>query len=64
MVRRVVRFILAGQREGLAQQRQTHQREDANGLGHFAAAKRGHTNTMVARAYVLRLTEYRALRRG
>jgi len=28
MVRRMVRFFLGGQREGLAQQRQAHQQED------------------------------------
>jgi len=64
MVRRMVRFFLGGQRQGLAQQRQAHQQEDANGLGCSAAAKRGHTDAMVARVYVLRLPECRGLRRG
>ena len=64
MVGRVVRFFLGGQREGLAQQRQTHQQEDASRLGQSAAAKQGDTDTMVARSYVLRLTETRRPRRA
>ena len=48
MVGRMVRFFLGCQREGLAQHRQTHQQQDAR-----------HTDAMVARAYVPRLTEIR-----
>ena len=48
MVRPMVRFFLGCQREGLAQHRQTHQQQDAR-----------HTDAMVARAYVPRLTEIR-----
>ena len=64
MVRRVVRLFLGGQRKGLAQQRQTHQREDASGLGYSAAAKWGCTDAMLALAYMLRITEYGGPRRG
>jgi hypothetical protein len=57
MVGRVVRFFLGGQREGLAQQRQTHQQEDQQrSLEEPAGAS--HTETMIERSYVFRLTEY------
>ena len=58
MVRRVVRFFLGGQRKGLAQQGQTHQKEDKQRPpGEPTVASR--TDTIVERAYGFRLTEIR-----
>jgi hypothetical protein len=63
MVRRVVRFFLAGQGEGLSAEGQTHQQQHqrcsdpelavASRLGRAAAMKQGHTDTLVARSYAL-----------
>jgi len=67
MVRPVVRFFLGSQGEGLTQQDHTHQQEHqqcshgtrtaAGRLGEAAATKQGHTGTVVARSYALRLAE-------
>jgi hypothetical protein len=57
MVRRMVRFFLGGQSEGLAQQRQTHQQEDQQRPpGEPTVAS--HTDAIVARSDGFRLTEY------
>jgi hypothetical protein len=56
MVGRMVRFFLGVQREGLAQEGQTHQQEDQQGSpGMLKLASQ--TNTMVVRSYGLRLPE-------